>query len=58
MLKEDYEKHLNKLKETQSQLLEFEKSILGNHLDEKKRISQGQTSGSLTETSTGRWLSS
>jgi DNA repair exonuclease SbcCD ATPase subunit len=39
-LKEDYEKHLNKHKETLNKLLEFEKSILGNHREELKKITR------------------
>ena len=46
-LKEDYEKHLNKHKETLNQLLEFEKSILGNHREELKEIMRGE----------GAWIS-
>ena len=40
-LKEDYEKHLNKHKETLNQLRESEKSILSNHRDEQKEIMRG-----------------
>ena len=40
-LKEDYEQHLNKHKETLNQLRESEKSILSNHRDELKEIMRG-----------------
>lgn len=40
-LKEDYEQHLNKHKETLNQLRESEKSILCNHRDELKEIMRG-----------------
>ena len=40
-LKEDYEQHLNKHKETLNQLRESEKSILSNHRDELKKIMRG-----------------
>ncbi len=46
-LKEDYEQHLNKHKETLNQLRESEKSILSDHRDELKRITRGQ----------GAWIS-
>ena len=46
-LKEDYEKHLNKHKETLNQLRESEKSILSNHRDELKEIMRGE----------GAWIS-
>jgi hypothetical protein len=42
-LKEDYEKHLNKHKETLNQLRESEKSILSNHRDELKEIMRGES---------------
>ena len=42
-LKEDYEKHLNKHKETLNQLRESEKSILSNHRDELKKIMRGES---------------
>ena len=40
-LKEDYEQHLNKHKETLNQLRESEKSIVSNHRDELKEIMRG-----------------
>ena len=40
-LKEDYEQHLNKHKETLNQLHESEKSILSNHRNELKEIMRG-----------------
>ena len=46
-LKEDYEQHLNKHKETLNRLRESEKSILSDHRDELKRITRGQ----------GAWIS-
>ena len=42
-LKEDYEQHLNKHKETLNQLRESEKSILSNHRDELKEIMRGES---------------
>lgn len=42
-LKEDYEQHLNKHKETLNQLHESEKSILSNHRDELKEIMRGES---------------
>ena len=42
-LKEDYEKHLNKHKETLNLLRESEKSILSNHRDELKEIMRGES---------------
>lgn len=42
-LKEDYEKHLNKHKETLNQLRESENSILSNHRDELKEIMRGES---------------
>ena len=42
-LKEDYEQHLNKHKETLNQLRESEKSILSNHRDELKKIMRGES---------------
>ena len=42
-LKEDYEKHLNKHKETLNQLSESEKSILSDHRDELKEIMRGES---------------
>ena len=42
-LKEDYEQHLNKHKETLNQLRESEKSILNNHRDELKEIMRGES---------------
>ena len=42
-LKEDYEKHLIKHKETLNQLRESEKSILSNHRDELKEIMRGES---------------
>ena len=39
----DYEKHLNKHKETLNQLRESEKSILSNHRDELKEIMRGES---------------
>ncbi len=41
-LKEDYEQHLNKHKETLNQLRESEKSILSNHRDELDEYSHYQ----------------
>ena len=42
-LKEDYEQHLNKHKETLNQLSESEKSILSDHRDELKEIMRGES---------------
>ena len=42
-LKEDYEKHLNKHKETLNQLRESEKTILSDHRDELKEIMRGES---------------
>ena len=42
-LKEDYEQHLNKHKETLNQLRESEKSTLSNHRDELKEIMRGES---------------
>ena len=42
-LKEDYEQHLNKHKETLNHLRESEKSILSNHRDELKEIMRGES---------------
>ena len=46
-LKEEYKKYLNEHKKTLNQLLAFEKSILGNHREELKKIMRGE----------GAWLS-
>lgn len=46
-LKEEYKKYLNEHKKTLNQLLEFEKSILGNHREELKKLQRGQ----------GAWIS-
>ena len=53
-LKEDYEQHLNKHKETLNQLHESEKSILSNHRDELKEIMRGRASGSPSRRGSGR----
>ena len=42
-LKEDYEQHLNKHKETLNQLRESENSILSNHRNELKEIMRGES---------------
>ena len=53
-LKEDYEQHLNKHKETLNQLHESEKSILSNHRDELKEIMRGRrASGFLSKHGSG-----
>ena len=41
-LKEEHKKYLNEHKMTLNQLLEFEKSILGNHREELKKIMRGE----------------
>ena len=45
-LKEEYEQHLKKHKETLNQLRESEKSILSDHRAELKEIMRGRASGS------------
>ena len=41
-LKEEHKTYLNEHKKTLNQLLEFEKSILGNHREELKKIMRGE----------------